>query len=121
MREIYGYYFESCDEDGTVTEELVNITEDCQTEIEKNLTIEYISEYIAFVLSQTDYSYLDTDGFIREYYNGKDQLFAYLFDVIDNNWKAVLEQIDSKLNSNDLLNETKDALHKIRKVVAQKI
>lgn len=120
MRKLYGYYFNSTDEDSTVEEGLEDLTD----EYPESMTVSDVQEHIISFLSQTDDAYVDMYGVIHEVFNGNDQPFAYIFEVTDDDWTEVTGNTGYWLddaNNKTMPESTRAAIAKVYEIAVTKI
>ncbi len=77
----YTYFFESKDENGEVSPFFADVTDSY-----KDMTVAESCEQLVSFLGQTNPSYLDKYGIVHEEYEGKDQPYAYIFEVQDDDF-----------------------------------
>ena len=91
------FTWESEDEDGKTERGLEDITE-----LSEDKSASRWTEELCQFLGQTDETYIDKWGVVHEIYQGKDQPFAYYFEVHDGDWQEVIgnmgERLDDSLN-----------------------
>ena len=94
---LYIFTWESEDEDGKTERGLEDITE-----LSEDKSASRWTEELCQFLGQTDETYIDKWGVVHEIYQGKDQPFAYYFEVHDGDWQEVIgnmgERLDDSLN-----------------------
>ena len=94
---IYMFTWEAEDEDGKTERSLEDITE-----FDEDKSASRWAEELCQFLSQTNETYIDKWDVVHEVYQGKDQPFAYYFEVHDGDWQEVIgdmgERLDDSLN-----------------------
>lgn len=114
-KDLMVYNFNSKDEYGEVKAGVHMLTAGHNIE---NVIETYQDECVSFLLlskDETTDAYLDIYGVIHEVYQGKDQPFNYYFEVIDNDFNAVINCIEKKKETADeksiaMLNEIINAV-----------
>lgn len=94
---VYMFTWAAEDEDGKTEKSLEDITE-----FDEDKSASQWTEELCSFLGQTNETYIDKWGVVHEIYQGKDQPFAYYFEVYEGNWQEVVgnigERLDDSLN-----------------------
>lgn len=88
------------------------------------MTVNDVQKHIAAFLGQTNPTYIDEYGIIHEIFNGNDQLFAYIFEVIDNDWTEITGTTGYWLddeNNKTMPEEIRAAIAKVYEIAVTKI
>ena len=119
MKKFYNYVFLSQDESGITEEGLYDVTDNYPAD----MSVAEAREDLVNFLSQTDEAYVDKWGFIHEICKEEDQIFSYIFEVVDDIWEDVTGETGYWLadeNNGDMPEDVRAAFEKIYKVALSK-